>query len=83
MAPGRGVKLTSKTRYGTTLSQYIATVAERPNISDPNPANWTVQANPQSRNARAKTWANATEASGEFDTGRFHHSLVGGRRVRP
>ncbi len=76
--PAEGVKLTSKTRYGETLNQYIATVAERPNISDPNPANWTVQANAQSRNARAKTWANVTEASGEFDTGSFHHSLVGG-----
>ncbi len=76
--PADGVKLTSKTRYGSTLSAYIATVAERPNLSDANPANWTVQANPQNRNARAKTWANATEASAEFDTGRFHHSLIGG-----
>ncbi len=76
--PAEGVKLTSKTRYGNSLSSYIATVPERPNISDPNPANWTVQANPQNRNARTETWANATEASGEFDTGSFHHSLIGG-----
>ena len=72
------VKLTSKSRYGDSLNAYIATVPERPNISDPNPANWTVQANPQTRNARTDTYANATELTAEVDTGRFHHTLVGG-----
>ena len=76
--PASNVKLTSKSRYGDTLNAYIATVAERPNISDPNPANWTVQANPQTRNARSDTYANATELTAELDTGRFHHSIVGG-----
>ena len=76
--PSDGVKLTSKTRYGNTLSAYIATVPESPNISDPDPAKWTVRANTQNRNAAAATWANATEASGEFDTAGFHHSFVAG-----
>lgn len=72
------IKLTSKSRYGDSLNAYIATVPERPNISDPNPANWTVQANPQTRNARTDTYANATELTAEVDTGRFHHNLVAG-----
>ncbi len=76
--PTAGLKLTTRTRYGNSLNSYIATVPEAPNLTDPNPANWTVRANPQTRNARTETWANATEATGEFDTGRFHHSVVAG-----
>jgi catecholate siderophore receptor len=72
------ITLTSKTRFGATTSAYIATVPERPSITDPNPANWTVQANPQNRNAVATTWANATEAAADFTTFGLHHRLVAG-----
>ncbi len=76
--PATDVKLTSKTRYGWNRSSYIATVPERPTITDPDPSKWTVQANPQNRNAVSETLANATEVNIAFDTGSLRHNLLAG-----
>ncbi len=76
--PASNWKITSKTRYGWNRSSYIATAPERPNISNPDPALWTAQANPQNRNAVSATWANATEARAEFSTGSIRHTLLTG-----
>lgn len=72
------VRLTSKSRYGSNTNSYIASAPESPVITDPDPANWTVRANPKNRNATSENYANATDLALEFDTGRFHHSVVTG-----
>lgn len=72
------VTLTSKGRYGWNRNSYIASAPEGPNITDPNPANWTVRANPKNRNATSDAWANTTQLTAEANTGRLHHSLVVG-----
>lgn len=76
--PSETVRLTSKTRYGWNRNSYIASAPEAPNISDPNPANWTVRANPKNRNAVSQSWANVTEGTFDFRTGPFAHRLVAG-----
>ncbi len=76
--PTDSFKVTSKTRYGWNRSSYIASAPERPNIINPDPSKWTIQANPQNRNAVSETYANASEVSFDFDTGPFHHSLLTG-----
>ena len=76
--PAAAVTVTSKTRYGWNRNSYIATAPERPNISDPDPSKWTIQANPQNRNAVSQTYANATEARIDFATGPLKHRLIAG-----
>jgi catecholate siderophore receptor len=72
------IKISSKLRYGTNRNSYIASAPEAPNTSDPNPANWTVRANPKNRNATSQTWAQTNDITANFDTGRLHHTLVAG-----
>ena len=43
------VVLTSKLRYGHTLNDYVVSAPERPNITNPNPALWTLFSSPKSR----------------------------------
>ena len=72
------LRFDSKTRHGTNRNSYIASAPEAPDISNPDPSKWTVRANPKNRNATSETWANATDLTADFDTGPFHHTLVGG-----
>ncbi len=72
------IKFSSKLRYGSNLNAYIASAPENPVVTDPNPANWTVRANPKNRNATSQSWANVNEMAAEFDTGSLHHSLISG-----
>ena len=72
------IRLSSISRYGWNLNSYIASAPEAPNITDPNPANWTVRANPKSRNARSTFYGNQTQVRFDFDTGILKHKLVVG-----
>ena len=71
-------KVDSKLRYGSNLNAYIASAPEKPVTSNPDPALWTVSANPKNRNANAQTYANATDFRFNFATGSATHALVTG-----
>jgi catecholate siderophore receptor len=73
--------LTDKVRASQTLLNYIGTIPESPVVTNPNPANWTVSANPQSRYQPTQVVANQSEATYKFDTGNWHHTLLGGVEV--
>ncbi|PZN92456.1 MAG: TonB-dependent siderophore receptor [Alphaproteobacteria bacterium] len=72
------IKLSSRLRYGSNLNAYIASAPEGPVITNPDPAQWTVRANPKNRNATSQTWANVNELSVDFDTGGLRHTLLAG-----
>jgi catecholate siderophore receptor len=77
----KNVKLSSIGRYSWNLNSYIASAPESPLITDPNPANWTVAANPKSRNARSTFYGNQTQVRFDFDTGGLAHKLVVGGEI--
>jgi catecholate siderophore receptor len=70
--------ITSRTRYGQTITDYVASKPGTPNLTNPNPALWTVAATPASRYQVNTTIANVTEATSKFTTGAFDHTLVTG-----
>ena len=70
--------LRSRTRYGKTANRYVVSAPENPITSDPDPANWTVAANPKNRNSDNEYLANITDATARFATGAFTHTLVAG-----
>ncbi len=72
------VRINSRVRFGSNRNSYIASAPESPAISNPDPARWTVRANPKNRNATSESWAAVTDATVEFSTGSLAHSLVGG-----
>lgn len=72
------IRISSIGRYSWGLNRYIASAPEGPQITDPNPANWTTGANPKSRNAKATFWGNQTQARVDFDTAGIDHKLVVG-----
>ncbi|WP_426166670.1 TonB-dependent receptor [Sandarakinorhabdus sp. DWP1-3-1] len=75
------IKLSSRLRYGSNLNSYIASAPEGPVITNPDPAQWTVRANPKNRNATSQTWANVNDLTMDFDTGGLHHTLVVGTEL--
>jgi catecholate siderophore receptor len=78
---GQGVRLKSVTRYGNTGNAYIASAPEAPDSSNPNPALWTVRANPKQRDAVTTYIANQTDASVDFDLSGTKHNLVSGFEI--
>ena len=72
------VRFSSRSRYGKTANRYIVSAPERPDTSDPDPANWTVLANPKNRNSDNEYFANVTDARFDFGTGGITHTLVVG-----
>lgn len=65
-------------RYGQNNNSYVVSAPERPNISDPDPANWTVNSSPKNRNSRTEYFINQTDLTLEFSTGSLEHTLVAG-----
>jgi catecholate siderophore receptor len=70
------LSITNKLRYGYTVTDYVASKPGTPNLSNPNPALWTVAATPASRYQVNRTLANQTDATLRFDTGPFNHTAV-------
>lgn len=73
--------VSSKFRAQRSTLDYIGTLAEGPNITNPNPLLWTVNANPQSRYQVTNVLANQTEAAYKFNLGGWRNTLVGGVEV--
>lgn len=80
-APSQNVTVKSTLRYGKTGNAYVVSAPERPDVSDPDPANWTVRANPKNRNSVNDYIANQTDATVKFSTGPIEHTAVGGFEV--
>lgn len=72
------VTLTNKLRYGYTVTDYVASKPGTPNLSNPNPSLWTVNATPASRYQVNRTLANQLESTAKFNTGVFKHTLISG-----
>ena len=72
------LRLRSRTRYGKTANRYVVSAPENPITTDPNPANWTVAANPKNRNSDNEYFANIMDATARFATGALAHTLVAG-----
>ncbi len=77
-SPTEMVSLHSTFRYGNTLNAYIASAPEAPNTVDPDPANWTLRANPKQRDATTNTWANLSDITWRFGPEKAAHTLVTG-----
>jgi catecholate siderophore receptor len=73
--------VTNKTRVQHSVLDYIGTLPERPVVTDPNPANWTLSANPQSRFQPTNVFANQTEAAYKFGTGAWRHTALAGVEI--
>lgn len=70
--------LSTRTRYGQTITDYVASKPGAPNLTNPDPTRWTVNATPASRYQVNETVANQTEAKAVFSTGAVGHTLVAG-----
>jgi catecholate siderophore receptor len=73
--------LSNKVRASESLLNYIGTIPESPVTTNPNPALWTVTANPLSRYQVTDVVANQSEATYKFDTGSWHHTATAGVEV--
>lgn len=73
--------ITDKLRASKSLNNYIGTIAESPVLTNPNPALWTLSANPQSRYQLTNVLANQTEATYTFETGAFRHTATAGAAI--
>ncbi len=63
------------------MLDYVATLPEAPQITNPNPLLWTVSANPQSRYQITEVLANQTDATFKFMTGPVHNTAVAGVEI--
>jgi catecholate siderophore receptor len=70
--------ISDKLRASQSINNYIGTLPESPVVTNPNPALWTLTANPQSRYQVTDVLANQTEATYKFDTGGFRHTALAG-----
>jgi catecholate siderophore receptor len=73
--------VTNKTRVQRSILNYIGTLPENPDVSNPNPALWTLSANPQSRYQPTNVIANQTEATYKFGTGPWRHTALAGVEI--
>ena len=73
--------LSDKIRASRSLLNYVGTTPESPVTTNPNPALWTISANPQSRYQVTDVVANQSEATYKFDTGAWHHTALGGVEI--
>jgi catecholate siderophore receptor len=71
----------NKTRGSESLLNYIGTIPESLVTTNPNPALWTLTANPLSRYQVTDVVANQSEATYKFDTGNWHHTATAGVEV--
>jgi catecholate siderophore receptor len=74
--------ITNKFRYGYTVTDYVASKPGTPNLTNPNPALWTVNATPASRYQVNRTIANQLESVAKFDTGPLKHTVITGLDVQ-
>jgi catecholate siderophore receptor len=70
--------LTNRFRYSETVTDYVASKPGTPDLSNRNPALWSVNLTPASRYQINRSFANVTEATTKFDTGPLKHTLVAG-----
>jgi catecholate siderophore receptor len=70
--------ISDKLRASQSINNYLGTLPESPVVTNPNPALWTLTANPQSRYQVTDVLANQTEATYKFDTGAFKHTALAG-----
>lgn len=75
------IKVSNRTRYSYTVTDYVAGKPGTPNMSNRNPALWTVASTPASRYQINQTIANVTDSTWTFDTGAFNHTLVAGMEL--
>ncbi|MBS0531145.1 MAG: TonB-dependent receptor [Proteobacteria bacterium] len=75
------ILLTNKTRAQHSTLNYIGTLPEGPVVTNPNPALWTLSANPQSRYQPTDVIANQTEATYKFATGGWKHTALAGVEI--
>jgi catecholate siderophore receptor len=73
--------VSDKVRASRSTLNYLGTLAERAVVTDPNPANWTLSANPQSRYQVTDVVANQTEATYKFDTSAWKHTALAGVEI--
>ncbi|MFC3053144.1 TonB-dependent receptor [Kordiimonas pumila] len=72
------LSLRSVVRYGSTWNAYVVSAPERPDVSDPDPANWTVSASPKNRNQTNKYLSSQTDLTWRTELGGMRHTFVTG-----
>jgi catecholate siderophore receptor len=73
--------ISNKVRASESLLNYIGTIPESPVTTNPNPALWTVTANPLSRYQVTDVVADQSEATYKFETAGWHHTATAGVEV--
>jgi catecholate siderophore receptor len=73
--------VTDKVRASRSLLNYVGTIPESPNVTNPNPALWTISANPQSRYQVTDVLANQTEATYKFGLDGWKHTMLAGVEI--
>lgn len=75
------VMLNSRLRIAESINDYVVTAPERPDITDADPANWTLTASPKSRYQVNNIISSQNELSFDAATGNISHDLVIGLEV--
>lgn len=75
------VTVNSKFRYSNTVTDYVAAKPGTPNLTNPNPALWTVPSTPASRYQTNEVLANQTDLTARFDFMSAKHTLVTGAEI--
>ncbi len=70
--------LSNKTRVQRSVLDYIGTLPEGPNVTNPDRNLWTVSANPQSRYQVTENIANQTEATYKFNVAGWKNTALAG-----
>ncbi|MBR0696485.1 TonB-dependent siderophore receptor [Bradyrhizobium lablabi] len=73
--------LSNKSRVQRSVQDYIGTLPENPIVTNPNPALWTLSANPQSRYQVTENIANQTEATWKTNFAGWKNTLLGGVEI--
>lgn len=81
IAPTENATIKSIIRYGKTGNSYVVSAPERPDTTDPDPANWTLSANPKNRNSVNDYFANQTDATIRISMGALEHAIVAGFEI--
>ncbi|MGE3644781.1 MAG: TonB-dependent receptor [Beijerinckiaceae bacterium] len=71
----------NKLRYGKTIMDYVVGAPGSPNLTNPNPALWTVTSSAKSRYQINEILANQSNFTAKFNTFALKHTLVAGAEV--
>ncbi|MDB5509323.1 MAG: TonB-dependent receptor [Hyphomicrobiales bacterium] len=78
LKPNDWMTVSNKLRYGTSLLDYVVGAPGTPNLTNPDPSQWTVNSTAKSRRQKTDVLVNQTDVTMKFPTFGVLHTLVAG-----